>query len=223
MMAVPDAAKVRLLLAHGADAKARTASGRDALTIAAAYRDSADALKALLAAGAEARVPQEIRMRASPLVLASMTGDLANIELLLATGADPSAAAGANTPLTAALTFGYTDAARTLIAAGASAHITESTGINLLHWAAITNRPAVVPLLVEAGVPLDAADENGFTPLMYAATIDFGDTNVLEELLRAGADAGIQNSEGRTPLEQARYYGHLRLEATLQKYARRIR
>jgi len=208
---------VRLLLARGADAKARTASGRDTLTIAAAYRDSADALKALLDAGAEARVPQGLRVRASPLVLASMTGDLANVKLLLAAGADPSAAAGANTPLTAALTFGYPDVARALIAAGASAHITESTGINLLHWAAITDRPQVIPLLVEAGVPLDATDENGFTPLMYAATIDFGDSRVLRALLRAGADRTIPNSEGRTPREQARYYGHAGLEGQLRK------
>jgi ankyrin repeat protein len=153
--------------------------------------------------------------------MASMTGDLANVKLLLAAGADPSAAAGANTPLTAALTFGYPDVARVLIAAGASAHITESTGINLLHWAAITNRPTVVPLLVEAGVPLDATDENGFTPLMYAATIDFGDTAVLQALFRAGADAALRNAEGRTPLEQARYYGLARLEAGLRRYAKR--
>jgi ankyrin repeat protein len=161
-----------------------------------------------------------MRLRASPLVLASMTGDPANVKLLLAAGADPSAAAGANTPLTAALTFGYADVARTLIAAGASAHITESTGINLLHWAAITNRHAVVPLLAEAGVPLDAVDENGFTPLMYAATIDFGDTRVLQSLLRAGPNPHIRNREGRTPLEQARHFGHAQFEAVLRRYAR---
>jgi ankyrin repeat protein len=220
MMTVPDAAKLRLLLARGADAKVRTTSGRDALTIAAAYRDTARALQALLEAGTEVRMPRGMRLRASPLVLASMTGDPANVKLLLAAGADPSAAAGANTPLTAALTFGYADVARTLIAAGASAHITESTGINLLHWAAITNRHAVVPLLAEAGVPLDAVDENGFTPLMYAATIDFGDTRVLQSLLRAGANPHIRNNEGRTPLEQARHFGHPQFEAVLRRYAR---
>jgi ankyrin repeat protein len=220
MMAAPDAAKIRLLVARGADAKARTASGRDALTIAAAYRDSTGALQALLDAGVEARAPQGMRLRASPLVLASMTGDFANVKVLLAAGADPSAAAGSNTPLTAALTFGYADVARALIAGGASTHITESTGINLLHWAAITNRSGVVPLLVEDGVALNAVDENGFTPLMFAATIDFGDTRVLQALLRAGANPDIRNSEGRTPLEQARHLGHAQLEAILRGHAR---
>ncbi|HLI84028.1 MAG TPA: ankyrin repeat domain-containing protein [Bryobacteraceae bacterium] len=216
MLAAPDAEKVRILIARGADVKARTSTGTDALTIAAAYRGTADSIRALLAAGAEAQRPAGIKVRSSPLVFASMTGDLENVRLLLAAGADPARAAGGNTPLTAALTFGYADVSEALVAAGASAHITETSGINLLHWAAITNRPQVIPLLVKAGVPLNATDENGFTPLMYAATLDFGDTAVLEGLLRAGADKSIRNAEGRTAREQARYYGHARIAAALR-------
>jgi ankyrin repeat protein len=215
MMAAPDVEKVRLLIARGAEVRTRTASGTDALTIAAAYRGTEEPLRALLAAGVEAQTPKGIKARNSPLVFASMTGDLANVRLLLAAGADPAKAAGDNTPLTAALTFGYADVARALIAAGASAHVTESTGINLLHWAAITDRPRVIPLLVEAGVPVNATDENGFTPLMYAATIDFGDTAVLDALLRAGGNPSIRNADGRTAREQARFFGHARLEAAL--------
>ena len=143
-----------------------------------------------------------------------MTGDLENVKLLLAHGADPSAA------LAQAVTFGYPDIVRALIAAGAPAKLTESSGINLLHWAAIANRPGVIPALVEAGVPINAKDDSGFTPLMYAATIDFGDTASLRALLKAGADPHIRNGEGRTAAEQARYYlksrPHVNLEAVLK-------
>ena len=206
MMAAPDAEKVRLLLTRGADAKAKTGSGVDALAIATAYRGTADSVKALLDAG----VPANVRARHSPLVLASMTGDLENVKLLLAHGADPSPG------LSQAVTYGYADVTRTLIEAGASATVSESSGINLLHWAAMTNHPEVIPVLVEAGASVNATDEFNYTPLMYAATIDFGDAEVLKALLKAGADPKIRNDKGRTALEQARFYRHSLLEAALR-------
>jgi N-acyl-D-amino-acid deacylase len=215
MLAAPNAEKVRLLLARGAHVKTRSPSGADALTIATAYRGAAEAVRALLDAGAEITTPHGIRARNSPLVSASMTGDLEIVRLLLAHGADPSASSPSNTPLAAAVTFGYPDVVRELIKAGASVSLTERSGINLLHWAAITNRAAVIPALAEAGVPLNATDQFGYTPLMYAATIDFGDAASLKALVKAGADPHIRNDEGRTPREQARHYKHAQLEAAL--------
>jgi len=210
MMAAPDAEKVRLLLERGANPKTRAPSGCDALAIAAAYRGTAAAVRELLEAGAEVQAPAGVRARHSPLLFASMTGDLDNVSLLLRRGAtDPAA-------LSSAVTFGYADVVNALMAAGASARGTESTGINLLHWAVIADRPNMIPILVKAGVPLNATDENGYTPLMYAATIDFGHTESLKALLDAGADPSIRNDEGRTPKEQARYYSHKRLAAAFR-------
>jgi N-acyl-D-amino-acid deacylase len=178
MMAVPDAEKVRLLLARGADVELRSRSGFDAVTIAATYRGTAPSLRLLL----EGRHGKAEK----PLSRASMTGDVEIVKLLLEHGADPSAG------LSEAVTYGYPDVVSILISAGATVHVAESSGINLLHWAAITNHPEMVPLLAEAGVEIDATDEFGFTPLMYAATIDFGDTRVLKALLNAGADKTIR-------------------------------
>ena len=53
-------------------------------------------------------------------------------------------------------------------------------------------------------------DRNGYTPLMYAATIDFGDTGVIEALLAAGADRTARDLDGRTALDQARRCRHTR-------------
>src|SRR5262249_21893377 len=182
MVGAPDAEKVKLLLSRGADAKARGSAGADALTIAMAYRGSAHSVELLLTAGAAPEPPEGVRVRNAPLTLASMSGDAESVKLLLSHGVKPTASA-----LGEAVTFGYPDIVRTLIAAGADADLTESSGINLLHWAAITDRPEVIPALVEAKVPVNAMDDNGFTPLMYAATIDFGDIEVLQALLKAGA------------------------------------
>ena len=108
-------------------------SGASALSITAAYRGTAASLQALLNAGA----------KADPLALvfSSMTGELDNVKLLLARGANPTAATKRGTPLSQAVTFEYPDIVQALIAAGASATMTESSGINLLHWAAIADRP----------------------------------------------------------------------------------
>jgi ankyrin repeat protein len=211
MAAVLDPEKVQLLLSRGADVKQRAQSGVDALTVAAAYRGTASSVRALLDAGAEVQAPEGISARHSPIGFAAMTGDIDNVKLLIARGARPSEIA-----LSEAVTFGYPDILQTLIAAGADTTITERTGINLLHWATITNRPAVIPILAAARVPINAIDDNGFTPLMYAATIDFGNADVLAALIKAGADRTIRNLEGRTPLVQARRYGHTNLEAALQ-------
>ena len=192
MMAATDADKVRLLLSRGVKVSAK------AVTIAASWRGTAASLRLLQESNAEA------------LERASMTGDLENVATLLKNGGEPSAG------LSQAVTFGYSDLVRTLVAAGANAKMTESTGINLLHWASIANRPEVIPVLVQAGVPINAQDNFHYTPLMYAAAIDFGDTRVLKALLKAGADPKIRNGEGRTALEQARYYRHTLLEKALQ-------
>ena len=46
------------------------------------------------------------------------------------------------------------------------------------------------------------------TPLLYAASIDYGDTAVVESLLAAGADRNVKDKNGRTALELARAYQH---------------
>jgi ankyrin repeat protein len=203
MMSATDPEKIRLLVARGVDVKARTSNGTDALTIAASYRGTTSAVRALLDAGAEVHAPEGVRTRRSPLVFASMTGDLENVKLLLSRGAKPDAEA-----LSEAVTFGNADIVRAFIDAGADASIKESSGVNLLHWATITNRASVIPVLAAAHVPINDTDDNGFTPLMYAATIDQGDTATLRELLKAGADRKIRNTDGKTALDLARRFKH---------------
>jgi len=211
MAAAHDPEKVRLLLARGADAKWRAMSGADALTVAATYYGSTGSIRLLLDAGAQAQPPESVRVRREPLVLASMSGDLDSAKLLLSRGAAPGAEA-----LSEAVTFGHAPVVKALIDAGSDASIRESSGINLLHWATITNRSSVIPVLAAAHVPLDDVDDFGFTPLMYAATVDLGDTDTLKALLKAGADRRVRSPEGRTPLDQAKRLKHAQLVEALK-------
>ena len=110
MMAATNAEKVRLRIKRGADVNMTASSGASALSITAAYRGTAASLQALLNAGA----------KADPLALvfSSMTGELDNVKLLLARGANPTAATKRGTPLSQAVTFEYPDIVQALIAAG---------------------------------------------------------------------------------------------------------
>jgi ankyrin repeat protein len=209
MMAAPDADKVKLLVDRGADVKSRGASKTDAVTIAAAHYGSSSSIRVLLAAGAEARTSE--RVRHQPIEYAAMSGDPETVKLLLAHDAEASPEA-----LSEAVTFGHAGVVQVLAEAGADVQIRERSGINLLHWAVITNRVSVIPVLVKAGVPIDDIDDFGFTPLMYAATVDVGETDALKALLAAGADRRLRNGKGRTPLAQARYYKHIELAAALK-------
>lgn len=182
------------------------------LTVAASYYGNSSEVSRFLDAGAPVAAPAGTRSRNTPLRFAAMSGDLATVQLLLKHGADPNAGA----PLSEAVTFGHVEVVRTLIAAGADADGVEGTGINLLHWATITNRSDVIPVLIQAKVPLNDTDENGFTPLMYAATLDFGDTKTLDALLAAGADVSIKDLKNRTPVQQAQRLKHARIEARLR-------
>ncbi len=217
MAAASDVDKVKLLIARGVDATFRSPAGYDAATAAAAYRGSVEAIRALLDAGANVEPPENVKPRHSPLLLASMSGDLETVSLLLARGAhaNPRPNASGDSPISEAITFGRADVVRALIRAGAKIDLVERTGVNLLHWATITNRADVIPELVRAGVDVNAIDDAGFTPLMYAATIDFGDTATLSALLASGADKTIKNESGRTPLQQARRLGHANLARAL--------
>jgi ankyrin repeat protein len=64
--------------------------------------------------------------------------------------------------------------------------------------------------------PLNAVDAFGFTPLLYAATVDFGDTATVKALLKSGADPAISGTQERTLAEQASHYCHTRLAEALK-------
>src|SRR5439155_24328319 len=151
---------------------------------------------------------------ASALFFAATTGDTAMAELLLDHGADPRRPMNMlgmfpASPLTYAVFNADAPMTALLLRRGGDANETEpQTGLGLLSWAVIGNRPALIPALVAKGARVNYVDHLGMTPLLYAASVDFGDTAAVDALLAAGADVVAKNKGGQTALELARKYGH---------------
>ena len=111
------------------------------------------------------------------------------------------------------------DAFRTLLDLGAPVDEPGDEDITLIAWAAITNRTENARLLIQRGANVNHVDKKGMTPLLYAASIDFGDSTMIDLLLKAGADPKARTKEGLTALDLARKYKHTHLIAALSRGA----
>lgn len=73
-----------------------------------------------------------------------------------------------------------------------------------LHWAALSEQPEVIPVLIQAGADASASDADGNTPLHLALV--HWPSGAAEALLRARAPLDRSNRTGLTPLGLATYH-----------------
>ena len=81
MMVVPDLEKVQLLVQRGADVNALSSRRYSALLVAAQYENSTEVIRALMARGAQVRVPADKgkpAANASALFFAAHSGNATN-------------------------------------------------------------------------------------------------------------------------------------------------
>ena len=102
-----------------------------------------------------------------------------------------------------------------LLDAGMTVDLAGPDGMTLLSMAVLANRLGTAQLLLSRGADVNHVDSYGLTPLQVAASIDFGDSRMIELLKKAGANTGTRNKEGLTALELARKYKHVNLIASL--------
>jgi ankyrin repeat protein len=225
MLAAPDVDKLRLLLDRGAKINARTKNGYSALMMSALYANSTGAIRLLLDRGAEVESPKDATeplFHANPLALAAIAGNAEAVTLLHQTGVganDSYVYAGIQpgSPLILISTFEDTSAARALLDAGAKPDESDGDGLTALQWATLANKTAMVQLLIEHGADVNHVDKRGMTPLLYAASVDFGDAAMVELLLRNGARRDARSQEGLTALDLAKKYKHIHLLKSLEQ------
>ena len=86
--------------------------------------------------------------------------------------------------------------------AGADVNARDKDELTPLMFAAGSNTPEVLRVLLEAGADVNAKDTNGWTPLIFAARSNTPE--VLTALLEAGAKAKAQDNAGSTALAHTR-------------------
>ena len=129
------------------------------------------------------------------------------------------------TPLHLAARDGHVKVAELLLAAGADANELDVRSWDRvkepgcmytpLHLAAMEGKAEVAKLLLKKGAKVNAVDRFGkSTPLHDAAAGGF--TEVVKALLDAKADRGMEDSDGRTPLEIAKQGKHTEVVKLLE-------
>lgn len=213
MRATADRGKMRLLMGSGAQVDQRSQLGRTALLIAARRPGAGDAVRDLLAAGADPRV-KDVR-GVTPLIEAARAGDLESIRTLIEAGAEVNETRkNGRTALMAAVRSRKQEAVRFLLDRGADVNIQarESVSSNskdsALTMAAARGVPGIVRALIGQGADIEARNAMGYTALMQAACSDYVDAETVKALLSAGADITPKGLDGETALRLARKRGN---------------
>jgi ankyrin repeat protein len=220
---------LQALLEGGADVNARDKKGFTALNWAAS-RGNMEAVKLLLAWGAN--VDNAGEKGHTPLLSAALLnhtevaallvdsgaavgvvetallGDRSLLAQLLEVGADiESENTACMTPLMAAAASGHNDCIRLLLDRGANLHRVNIRHFSALTWAINYDRRETVPLLLEAGMDVNAPDQHeseylrGGTPIRHAIMHRLPEMTRL--LIAHGATMDVRDVRGQTPLHWA--------------------
>jgi uncharacterized protein len=223
MMAVPNLEKTKLLIDRGAKVNTLAKDRYSALLVACTYPGSAPALKLLLEKDAQVNVPNgsaHPKFNATPLNLSAFVRDPEVTRLLLQSGAraeERMLVLGffPVVPVLTAVTFDDASTLAALLEKGVPVETKDDDDITLLGWAAIGNEMNVARLLISRGANVNSVDKKGMTPLLYAASIDYGNSSMIDLLLKSGANPMARTKEGLTASELARKYNHRSIIPTL--------
>jgi uncharacterized protein len=185
-----DATRVRALVAaEPGIVNGRNERGHSPVLIAQ-YHHQPEIVAVLLAAGPELDIFDASSVGATARVAAILDRDPSLLNAYSGDGFFP---------LALAAFFGHPDTVRLLVTRGADvAQVARNPmKIQALH-SAVTGSFDSVKALVEAGAPVNAKQDKGWTPLHEA--VNRGDVEMTRYLLAHGADPKLQNDEGKSSI-----------------------
>ncbi len=206
---------------------AKSEDGYMPLHLAAAISDNEEAVKLLIAKGADVNAKEDT-FGATPLhmVFNILGNDKDIVKILVDHGANVNAKMddGGVTPLHMAADNGLKDIIEFLISKGVDINGTDNIGGTALHHLAQEDQEdnvEMIEFLLSKGANINAKDyTTGGTPLHYAALNGY--KNMVEFLIANGADAFSKALEEATPLMLAEGEGHNDVADLLRKHMEKV-
>ena len=122
------------------------------------------------------------------------------------------------TPLMHAVLQGKDTEVKQLIKSGVDINVQDNNGFSALHFAAQDNQLASLRLLVEAGALIDTPNKFGNTPLFIATFNSKGRGEIIQLLLKNGADRDYKNKSGVSPIDLAHTTENYNVKQFFNKY-----
>lgn len=117
-----------------------------------------------------------------------------------------------------AIQTGNSKIVQSLLKCSSDTNVQDKDGVTPLMLTSLFNFPELTKILVKQSdnVKVDLRDQKGRTALYFAA--ENGLTEIVEILINAGANVNIVAKDGRTPLLEAKQWGHSETEKLLIKH-----
>jgi uncharacterized protein len=145
-------------------------------------------------------------MRSDTMLRRRLIGAL-GMSAMLALCLSPLLRAAVTAPVADAAMQGDKEAVRTLLKQAADVDAAQGDGMTALHWAAMKGDAEMAQMLMYAGANVRATTRLGaYTPLFLAS--QNGHADVMEALIKGGADPKAADPAGTTPLMVAAASGH---------------
>ena len=193
-----------LLLNKGAPVNDRDDNGTTPLGFAVGFWH-VDMARYLIDQGADPNIRNEKGM--TPLFAVNGPNSTEIARLLIENGAQVNIKDGENnTPLHTIASTGSVETVKVLVDNGALVNVTDQNGMTPLHSAVNNSNIEIVDYLIRKGACLNLKDEKYGRTELHTAVIK-GQKDLVERLIQEGAKTDIQDTDGKNPLDYARYHG----------------